>query len=525
MRDRDRYMQRVGSVVDGKWRLDELLGTGATSAVYRATHRNGHEATLKILHRSLCTDVAACARFLREAGTANAIKHPAIVPVRDDGITDDGCAYLVLEYFEGETLEEKRNKRGGKMPYHELSWVLEKLIDALAAVHAAGVVHRDFKPQNVFQTTAGDLKLLDFGTARIFDTNANQQQSVQGLVLGTPAFMSPEQARGARDEIDARSDVWSLGATIFTMLSGELVHPARDAHARLLAAASKPARSLATAAPDLDPRVVTIVDRALSFAKDERWQTVLMMCEAFRNQGLLEMAAPAELHPDAKRTERKPSVAPPDKSETAPTEGETATVYEPTPSVTVQATSESMLAVLPTADVCATVETPIASVVPFALPIPTPPPVPSSGTLLAPPLAGLRARRLRIALAAACAIIPIFVVAAGALSHEDSSPVAAAAPAVESALPVAPRPVVTDEPPRDLPPLAPTVTTTVAAPAPPSATARPSVSVPLISARPATKPDASPVAPSTAAEPQSESPAAAADPKSEPTAPSSASDP
>lgn len=244
---------------------------------------------------------------MREAAIANGIKHRAIVPVRDDGMTEEGCAYLVLELLEGETLDEKRVRAGGKLSLEELAPIIEELGSCLAAVHGAGVVHRDVKPQNVFLTKDGGLKLLDFGTARAFEQDTKSKLSVQGLVIGTPSFMAPEQALGKRDEIDARTDVWAFGATLFTCLTGEFVHVARDAHARLLAAGTKKARSIGEVLPDLEERAVTILDRALQFKQADRWPDARSMRVAFRHALVASMptlrALPAfdEVIPDEER--------------------------------------------------------------------------------------------------------------------------------------------------------------------------------------------------------------------------------
>jgi serine/threonine-protein kinase len=284
--------ERIGTTVrssrgrDGlphAYEVRRLLGTSSTSAVYEAVREDERRYALKILHASLCRDRSVVQRFLREAYVANTIKHPSIVGVHDDGVAD-GSAFLVLDLLQGETLEERRLRRGGKLPPPEVLPLAGELMSALAAVHAAGVVHRDVKPHNVFLTDHDGLKLLDFGTARIFNVEGgvegNESVSVEGLVIGTPSFMSPEQACGERDGIDARADVWSLGATLFMTLSGEYVHPGRDAHQRILATATRPARSLATVAPELAVPVIDLVDRALAFDRDRRWPDMAAMQEA-----------------------------------------------------------------------------------------------------------------------------------------------------------------------------------------------------------------------------------------------------
>jgi len=289
--------RRVGTIIGGKWRVDALLGSGSMAAVYAVTHRNGARAALKILHPTLCTDPAVCERFLGEGYLANSVKHSGIVRVLDDGVTDDGCVFLTMDLLEGDTLEGHRQKRGNRIPIVEALDLGDKLMDVLSAVHAAGIIHRDLKPQNVFVCDDGVLKLLDFGVARVFDRTSQSKLSMFGLVLGTPSFMSPEQALGSRDKVDHRSDIWSFGATMFTALTGETVHLGANIQAKLLAAATVKARSIAMVMPDLPPAIAAAIDMALRFKKEDRWQSVDAMRRAFReardNSGLGRPAEPA----------------------------------------------------------------------------------------------------------------------------------------------------------------------------------------------------------------------------------------
>lgn len=274
--------RRVGTIIGGKWRVDALLGSGSMAAVYAVTHRNGARAALKILHPTLCTDPAVCERFLGEGYLANSVKHSGIVRVLDDGVTDDGCVFLTMDLLEGDTLEGHRQMRGNRIPVVEALDLGDKLMDVLSAVHAAGIIHRDLKPQNVFVCNDGVLKLLDFGVARVFDRTSQSKLSMFGLVLGTPSFMSPEQALGSRDKVDHRSDIWSFGATLFTALTGETVHLGANVQAKLLAAATVKARSITMVMPELPPGIAAAIDMALRFKKEDRWQSVDAMRRAFR---------------------------------------------------------------------------------------------------------------------------------------------------------------------------------------------------------------------------------------------------
>lgn len=291
----DVAQSRVGTRIKGKWRIDRLLGVGGMGAVYAATHRNGSRVALKILHPQLSVMNDIRARFAREGYVANAVNHPGVVRVLDDDETEDGAALLVMELLEGETSDARARRVGGRLSLPDLFGVADGLLDVLATAHAAGIVHRDIKPENVFLTSSGDIKVLDFGIARLrevtlgeeFDPNDGQTRvphlrTRTGVTLGTPAFMPPEQALGRTDEVDALSDVWAVGATLFALLAGRIVHDAKTHMEVVIAAATAQAKSLASVVPDAPPVLVEVIDRALAFRKEERWLSARAMQQALR---------------------------------------------------------------------------------------------------------------------------------------------------------------------------------------------------------------------------------------------------
>ncbi len=271
---------RVGTVINGKWKVDARIGAGGMATVYAATHRNGGRVALKVLHTHLSKDEGTRARFLREGYVANAVGHPGVVGVLDDGIAEDGAAFIVLELLEGETTEARRERLGGKLEIADALDIADQALDALAAAHDKGIVHRDLKPDNVFLTHAGHVKLLDFGLARMKDATAEATRT--GVTIGTPEFMPPEQAVGKRGAVDERSDVWGLGATLFTLLTGEYVHDASTLHEQLLASATHRARPIRSLVPAVPPPVAQVIDRALELEKEHRWATAKEMQDAFR---------------------------------------------------------------------------------------------------------------------------------------------------------------------------------------------------------------------------------------------------
>jgi eukaryotic-like serine/threonine-protein kinase len=271
---------RVGTVVNGKWQIDARIGSGGMATVYAATHRNGHRAALKMLHTQLSRDDSTRARFLREGYVANAVGHPGVVHVEDDGVSEDGAAFLVLELLEGETLEARRTRLGGMLQLHDVLDVADSVLDVLRAAHEKGIVHRDVKPDNVFITWDNQVKLLDFGLARM--KHAQVEVTKTGVTIGTPEFMAPEQAQGKRDEVDALSDMWALGATLFMALTGKYVHDAINLHEQLVASATKRARSISALAKHVPPSVAIVIDRALELDKKDRWESALEMQRALR---------------------------------------------------------------------------------------------------------------------------------------------------------------------------------------------------------------------------------------------------
>src|SRR5450432_1055132 len=262
-------MARIGQTISDRWHLDALLGIGGMAAVYAATHRNGKRVALKLLHTELSRNTELRQRFLDEGYAANRVGHPAAVSVLDDGISEEGAVFLVMDLLEGETLEARIRRRGRLAP-HETLLVTDALLDVLAEAHDKQIIHRDVKPDNVFVTHDGVVKLLDFGIARMIRPGrARTTQS--GAAMGTPAFMPPEQARGRWEPLDGRTDIWAVGATMFYALTGRQVHQGETANEELLLAMTVRAPSLGEIVPQMPPDLVRIVDRALAFDKEDRW--------------------------------------------------------------------------------------------------------------------------------------------------------------------------------------------------------------------------------------------------------------
>jgi len=251
-----------GQVVS-HFRVREPLGAGGMGVVYLAEDLQLHRTVaLKFMLPGYISDDTAAARFLREARAIAALDHTNICTIHEVGQTEDGHLFLAMSYYPGETLAERLTSRG-RLPVAEALDVTSQIARGLARAHNAGIVHRDLKPANVMLTADGTVKILDFGLAKARD----QTITVTGGVMGTVAYMSPEQLLG--DPVDARSDLWSLGVTLFEMLTGQ--HPSRgdDIPGTLARQISAQLR----AQPDLTMSLREVIERLLRKNPAERYQT------------------------------------------------------------------------------------------------------------------------------------------------------------------------------------------------------------------------------------------------------------
>jgi len=268
--------QLVGATLQSRYRLNRLIGKGGMGAVYEAVQVPlGKRVAVKIMARELAANEEALARFRREAEVTSQLGHPHIVQVFDFGETATGEPYLVMEYLEGEDLE-RRLARTGRCSLAVAVKVVTQVASALAATHARGIVHRDLKPGNVFlQRVEGEddfVKVVDFGISKVH--MATTRLTGEKVVLGTPSYMSPEQANGRVDDIDGRTDEWSLACIAYEMLAGHPPFRGDDASAVIYQIIYRRAQALTELVPALPSGVDHVLGRALSKAQADRFPTV-----------------------------------------------------------------------------------------------------------------------------------------------------------------------------------------------------------------------------------------------------------
>ena len=275
--------RRLGETLDGRYELQELLGVGMTGAVYRAKHQyTERQVAVKVMHQQLLGDDNAVARFLREARSVAKIGHPAIVEVIDAGQTRDRWPYVVLELLEGRSLSKAM--RAGELSFDDVVAIGLDILGGLAAAHAKGIVHRDLKPDNVFllaQPAEARLKILDFGVAKnLQSTGVSGVLTKPGATVGTPSYMSPEQARAT--PVDERTDLWSAGALLFHVAAGRPPFQEASIPALLLKLVTSRPPALGDVCPDAPASLQRAVDGALAADLERRWQTADAMARALR---------------------------------------------------------------------------------------------------------------------------------------------------------------------------------------------------------------------------------------------------
>lgn len=268
----DPLLDRVTVAVGTQYLVDAEIGRGGMAVVYRATDlRLNRRVAIKVLPPELAFNADVRERFLREAQTSAQLSHPGIVPIYTVD-ERDGIVYFVMALVDGESLAE-RLVREPRLPIEEARRLLAAVAEALAYAHSRGVVHRDVKPDNIMLDRASGRPLMtDFGIARA--AQGDSRLTVTGVAIGTPAYMSPEQALGER-ELDGRSDIYSLGVIGYQLLAGETPFKASNTPAMLVKHISETPRSLAMLRPDAPSGLTHAISKSLAKKPDDRWNDAM----------------------------------------------------------------------------------------------------------------------------------------------------------------------------------------------------------------------------------------------------------
>jgi serine/threonine protein kinase len=277
----------IGLVLDGKWRLTRVIGRGGRGVVYEAQHvAFGKRVALKFIEAEAATDPEMSARFRREAEAASAVESAHIVHIFDTGVTPAGAPYLVMELLRGETLGE-RIRRAGPLSVTASLQIVGQVLRGLSPAHRAGVIHRDLKPDNLFLVEREDdepfVKILDFGISKITRETGETGMATltrKGAVLGTPYYMSPEQAQGDAT-IDARTDIFSLGAILYECLTGQAPHAEIKSYEGIIVArCTRDPIPLRQLNPDVPEALEIVVARALARNRDARYASAHELLDA-----------------------------------------------------------------------------------------------------------------------------------------------------------------------------------------------------------------------------------------------------
>ncbi|MBI5538234.1 MAG: serine/threonine protein kinase [Deltaproteobacteria bacterium] len=337
--------ERVGTILEGKYEIVRVIGVGGMGKVYEGRHaRIGRRVAIKFLLPQFASHPEIVRRFENEARAAGSLEHENIAVVYDVGQTDDGARYLVMEFLKGEDCDHLLT-RDGPLPVVRALNIVLQVCRGLDAAHRADIVHRDLKPANLFLTKRADrtdlAKILDFGIAKL-RTHAGEPGTATGLAMGTPHYMSPEQARGDKS-IDHRTDIYALGVILYELLSGQKPH-AGDSYLEvvysILTREVTPIESLRQGMPAGLPDVIR---RAMSLEPSARYQTVADLGDAlipfaggsipaFRSQGAATppgnplgetLATPSDPTSETPKTSTAPPVSPRTRVSSSDTGGKT----------------------------------------------------------------------------------------------------------------------------------------------------------------------------------------------------------
>ena len=271
----------LGRVLDQKYRIDAEIGAGGMATIYRATRLNiGDTVAIKVLHAELLRDPQFAERFRREAQTAARLKHPNVVAIYDFGVSTDAVIYLVMELVDGRNLRTIIREQG-PMPAALAAEIVRQVCAALTEAHRQQIVHRDIKPANIAVEDSPDgprVKVLDFGIASLRDGASMANLTLTGAVMGTPAYMSPEQCLG--EELDGRSDIYSLGVVLFEMLCGVVPFNSPTATAVAMQHVQQAPPPLRVLNVSISPAVEAVVLCAMAKRREDRFQTAREFADA-----------------------------------------------------------------------------------------------------------------------------------------------------------------------------------------------------------------------------------------------------
>jgi eukaryotic-like serine/threonine-protein kinase len=302
-----------GNVVAGKYRLNQLLGSGGMAEVWSATNTfTDRQIAIKFMSPAVAKTPEAAARFLKEAKVSARVNHPNVIDVHDVGQTEQGQLFLVMELLTGFPLEVALRRQNPPMTIYEFALVMVEVGGALAAAHRSGIVHRDLKPTNIFlHRLWGGVaipKLLDFGVSKFLEDDQNHALTIAGTVLGSPLYMSPEQARG-ESTLDGRTDVFAFGAILFEALCGVRPYDAKNFNALIVKIATTRPKSIDEHAPYAPESLRAVVRGCLEPDLKKRIQTfeeIVRLLKAAMNELEFDparlptpMIATAVVDPDA----------------------------------------------------------------------------------------------------------------------------------------------------------------------------------------------------------------------------------